>query len=225
MGTGIWDFLEFLSIINDINEEFVLNGMEKKYISFDIEAAGPTPGKYSMLSLGACVVGDTATRFYREIKPISREFVLEAMRVSARGLRCLDGFRCREEYHFGSDKFNPGKVLDVLEEIGSEPRVVMKEYAEWVRDVTKGFRPIEAAAPIKFDGAFTSWYFDNFYDLENPFGHSGEDINSLYRGVTGDVNSHIVQLGFRPNGLPHNALEDAIIQAKEMEAVLELMGV
>ena len=70
---------------------------------------------------------------------------------------------------------------------------------------------------------FTSWYFDNFYDGENPFGHSGEDINSMYRGVMRDINTHTAQLNIRGKDLPHNALEDAIIQAREFENVLQLL--
>ncbi|MGL1984483.1 3'-5' exonuclease, partial [Escherichia coli] len=29
------------------------------FISVDIEASGPVPGKYSLLSIGACLVSDT----------------------------------------------------------------------------------------------------------------------------------------------------------------------
>jgi hypothetical protein len=194
--------------------------MEKKYISFDIEASGPTPGRYSMLSLGACVVGDTSKQFYREIKPISQNFIVEAMQVSSKGLRCLDELKHLDEYNFESDMFNPLKVLEVLYKKGEEPGKVMGDYADWVREHTAGFRPIEAAAPIKFDSMFSTWYFDNFYDGENPLGYSGEDINSMYRGVVGDINAHIEQLGLRGEDLPHNALEDAIIQAREFEEVL-----
>jgi hypothetical protein len=41
--------------------------MDEKYNSVDIEAAGPIPPTYSMLSLGACVVGDEQTTFYTEL--------------------------------------------------------------------------------------------------------------------------------------------------------------
>lgn len=60
---------------------------EEAYISVDIEASGPIPGEYSMLSLGACVVGDTAKTFYREIKPITDKYVQRAFR----GLRLIAG--------------------------------------------------------------------------------------------------------------------------------------
>jgi len=198
--------------------------MDKKYVSFDIEASGPTPGKYSMLSLGACIVGDTSVQFYRELKPISENLIVPAMLVSVKGLRCLDDLRHQEEFNPKSRNFNPHKVLEILCEKGEDPIKVMKDYAKWVKKVTKGFNPIEAAAPIKFDGMFTTWYFDNFYDGENPFGYSGEDINSMYRGVTGNINARIAQLGLRGEDLPHNALKDAIVQAREFEEVLELLN-
>ena len=41
------------------------------YISVDIEAAGPVPVEYSMLSIGACVVGSPEVSFYIELKPIN----------------------------------------------------------------------------------------------------------------------------------------------------------
>jgi ribonuclease T len=57
------------------------------YISVDIECSGPVPIDYSMLSLGACVVGeedghyDNDYEFYVEMKPISDNYVKEALEV------------------------------------------------------------------------------------------------------------------------------------------------
>ena len=194
--------------------------MEKKYISFDVETSGKTPGKYSMLSLGACVVGEREKTFYREFKPISKEFIVEALRVASVGLQCLDDFKQRDEYNPHHQHFNPARVLELLNEKGDSPQQVMKKYAEWVLINTSGFKPVEAAAPIKFDGRFTAYYFDNFYDGDNPFGHSGEDMNSVYRGLVGRVDASMKELGLRTEGLIHNALEDALQQAQEFEEVL-----
>ena len=36
------------------------------YISVDVEAAGPIPGAYSLLAIGACVVGNINKTFYIE---------------------------------------------------------------------------------------------------------------------------------------------------------------
>ena len=194
---------------------------KKKYVSVDIESSGLTPGKYSMLSIGACIVYETDVQFYRELKPISRNFNLEAMKVGCLGLRCLEDKKHIPEYDLKSDKFNPELVLDLLEERGIEPKKVMRDFASWITKNTKGFRAVEAAAPIKFDGMFTAWYFDNFYGGVNPLGYGGEDINSMYRGVKKNINAHTGKLLVKE--IPHNALEDAIIQAKRMEKVLDII--
>ena len=65
------------------------------YISVDIEADGPIPGPYSMLSIGMAVAGrfdgttfervdvdDPDHRFYAELKPISSEFDEAALAVA-----------------------------------------------------------------------------------------------------------------------------------------------
>ena len=52
------------------------------YVAVDVEADGPIPGPYSMLSLGMALVGESETRFYTELKPISDEFVPKALEVA-----------------------------------------------------------------------------------------------------------------------------------------------
>jgi DNA polymerase III epsilon subunit-like protein len=201
---------------------FVIIEVMKKFVSVDIEASGPTPGKYSMLSLGACIVGDTSKQFYRELKPLNKNFVIDAMRIGCRGLRCLDDLKHIDSYNPFHPKFNPSSVLDVLVERGEEPKKVMKEFADWIDEKTIGHEPVLAAYPIKFDGMFISWYFDNFHNRD-PFGFSGEDMNSMLKGLKKDLDAHLSELNIRPIEMPHNALEDAIVQAKEFEKILELM--
>lgn len=48
------------------------------FISVDVETAGPIPSEFSMLSLGACVVGRRDEGFYMELKPISDKAVPDA---------------------------------------------------------------------------------------------------------------------------------------------------
>lgn len=193
--------------------------VRKKYVSVDIEASGPTPGKYSMLSFGACIVGEEEKTFYRELKPISRNYNEEAMRVGCLGLKCLEGLG--PEYDPESESFDPELVLDELEEKGTAPEQAMKEFREWVLKETDGHRPIIAAAPIVFDGMYISWYFDNA-GAENPFGYSGEDMNSFYRGLVRDEEAHMKDARVRDERDPaHNSLEDAIYQARIFEKVLE----
>jgi ribonuclease T len=197
--------------------------MDKLYVSVDIEASGRTPGKYSMLSLGACIVGNESVNFYRELKPIGRNFDIEAMKVSVRGLNCLKHVSHLDEFNPEHEKFNPLLVFNEMYYCCPRPKKVMKEFAEWINVNTAGYKPVEVAAPVKFDGMFTAWYFDNFYKHPNPLGHNGENINSMYRGVTGNLSANIRDLGLRNGELTHNALEDAIVQAKEFTKVLELI--
>jgi len=43
-----------------------LDYMTMVYVSVDVEASGPFPPDYSMLSVGAMVVGNPSVKFYRE---------------------------------------------------------------------------------------------------------------------------------------------------------------
>ena len=198
--------------------------MKKKYISVDVEASGLTPGKYSMLSLGACLVDNIRIKFYRELKPISPNFNLASMRIGCLGLRCLEDLKHTPQYNPKSKHFRPDLVLEVLEGSGAEPSEAMADFAEWIKTNTNGYKPIEAAAPIKFDGMFTAWYFDNFYKKKNPLGYSGEDMNSFYRGLVKNQNARMKDLKLKDERRhPHNSLEDAIQQAKIFRKVLDLM--
>ena len=62
---------------------------EEVYISVDVEAAGPIPGEYSMLSLGACVTDSPQESFYIELKPINDKADPEALSVSKLSLEKL----------------------------------------------------------------------------------------------------------------------------------------
>jgi Exonuclease len=175
------------------------------YISVDVEADGPIPGPYSMLSLGAAVAGrqdadgftadDPEERtFYRELRPISDEFVPEALAVSG-----LD----REQ----------------LIEKGSEPAVALAEFSAWVREVSTGAQPVMCGYPASYDWTFLYWYLIRFTG-ESPFGHSGcLDMKTLYATQAG-LPLRAVAKRMMPSELlsrrrhTHHALDDAIEQAE-----------
>lgn len=52
---------------------------EEIYISVDIEASGPIPGEYSLLSIGACVVNQTSQTFYAELKLLNDNYLPNAL--------------------------------------------------------------------------------------------------------------------------------------------------
>ena len=78
-------------------------------ISIDVEADGPCPGLYSMVSFGAVIVEEGLARtFYGKVKPISDKWIPEALAVS----------NTTREEHLTYD--NPEKV--------------MKAFAQWIKD-------------------------------------------------------------------------------------------
>jgi len=175
------------------------------YISVDIEADGPIPGPYSMLSLGAAVAGTqdadgfTAAdperqSFYRELRPIGEEFVPEALAVS------------------GLDR-------DRLLSDGAEPAAALAEFSTWVREVALGAQPVMCGYPASYDWMFLYWYLIRFTGA-SPFGHSGcLDMKTLY-ATKARLPLRAVAKGTMPRELlsrrrhTHHALDDAIEQAE-----------
>ncbi len=206
-----------------INSLFHKISMDAAYVSVDIEASGRTPGKYTMLSLGACMVDNPHQTFYKELKPIVLTFDPAAMRVGSQGLRCLKPHLSRPDYNPDDPRFEPLKVLQLLQQKGASYTQSFQEFGDWVRKSSKGQRPVLVAAPIIFDGMWVQWYFDNFASTFNPFGHSGIDINSIYKGLTKNMDANIVDLNLREGQKSHNALEDAVQQALEFDHILKLL--
>ena len=75
---------------------------EETFICVDVETAGPIPGEYAMLSIGACLVFDIVQTFYRELIPDRDGFQPEALAVSGLdaltntcGLAVTSGVNCR----------------------------------------------------------------------------------------------------------------------------------
>jgi hypothetical protein len=185
------------------------------YISVDVEADGPIPGPYSMLSLGAAVAGrqdadrftaaDAGERtFYRELRPISDEFVPEALAVSG-----LD----REQ----------------LIEKGSEPAVALADFGAWVREVSTGAQPVMCGYPASYDWTFLYWYLIRFVG-ESPFGHSGcLDMKTLYATKAGLPLRAVAKRTMPPELLSrrrhtHHALDDAIEQAELLANLMAWNG-
>ncbi len=201
--------------------------MERKYISLDVEATGPVPENYSLLSVGACVVGERNKQFYAELKPLTyygypASFDHEAMKVGCLGLRCLEDLSS-DICHPSSKNFNPKKVLELLEIRGRDCKESMQDLNNWALDISKGFEPVLLTDVQPFDGSFVLWYFSNF-EVKHPFGHKGVNIDVLYRGITGNMDSNLRDLGIKDDRkTPHNSLDDAVFQAKLAEKVLSFM--
>lgn len=150
------------------------------YIMVDIEADGPVPGDYSMVCFGAVFVEPSlTTTFYGRLKPISENWVPDALAVS--------GFTRDETLGF------------------DDPKQVMEQFAEWLRDYSRG-RPMFISDNNGFDWQFINWYFHHFTG-DNPFGFSSTNLGSLYKGVVRDTSKTFKHL--RKTKHTHNPVDDA----------------
>lgn len=189
---------------------------EDVYFSADVETDGTIPGPYSLLSFALVYAGrfdgirfappaNYEQTFYRELKPISDDFQVDALKVN------------------GLDR----KRLQVQ---GAEPAVAMTEASQWVQKVAQGARPVLVAFPLSFDWTWLYWYFVRFSTVGSPFNHSScFDIKTAYavkahlpiaKAGRANINDRLKSVRQHT----HNALDDAIEQAEVFAKVFSWEG-
>ena len=135
------------------------------YFSVDVEASGPVPGLYNLVSIGAVPVGrdggswkPEGGRFYVELKPIGGGFDREAMAVH-------------------------GIPSERLETRGTPADQAMRALSEFVETRLRpgGSRAVFVGHNVAFDWSYISYYYV-LHGLPNPFGYKALDIKSLAMG-------------------------------------------
>src|SRR3954470_4564737 len=165
----------------------------ERFVSVDVETSGPIPGEYSMLSLGACVVGGDGDWFYVEVKPLNENAVPEALKVS-------------------------GFDLAKLAKTGEKAEDALARFRDWVAAASADATPVFVGFNAGFDWSFVNWYFIHFLG-ENPFGFAPLDVKAYYMGLTGCRWKETKSSRIRPEFQPakpgdHNALTDARAQSE-----------
>jgi ribonuclease T len=171
------------------------------YISVDIEAAGPIPSQYALLSIGACSLSQPRQTFYAELIPDKDRADPHSMQIH-------------------------GLELSRLAVEGLPPEDALRRLTAWLKEVVPpGRSPLMVGFNAPFDWMFINDYFIRYLG-SNPFGHSAVDIKSVYLGASGKswaetsgYNLH--QLYESGNQLSHNALDDSISQAVIFEGILK----
>lgn len=169
------------------------------YVMVDIESDGPIPGDYSMVCFGAVIVEPGLERtFYGQLRPISDNFIADALAVS--------GFT--REQCVGFD----------------EPAFVMKKFTDWLANNCKG-RTLFVSDNNGFDWQFINWYFHHFTG-NNPFGFSSTNLGSLYKGMQKDTFVNFKHL--RKTKHTHHPVDDAkgnaeaLLEMKKMGLKIKL---
>lgn len=171
--------------------------------SVDVETAGPIPGEYSLLSIGACDIDNENRDFACDLKPINRNVDPAALEVT-------------------------GLSLDVLEQTGLRPEEAMERFEEWAKGLARhGESLVFVGFNAPFDWSFVNYYFHRFRG-ENPFGFTALDIKAYYMGATGcdwaDTRSSRIAASLKPRRTSgHKALQDALYQA-ELFRLIRGMG-
>lgn len=181
------------------------------YLSVDVEASGPFPGIFSLVSIGAVVVRSDSTGqwwadeklgYYAELQPMEGAAELEA-----------------------ATKIH-GLSTPYLLEHARPPKEVMEEFALFFKDLEKRFKKvIPAAWPSSFDAPYLGWYLQHFTG-DNAIGWSAFDIPSYGMGLFRCHRNALrnlmkkagIEFGNNPN--PHNALADALEQGQTLASLL-----
>lgn len=155
------------------------------YISVDVETTGPVPGRWSMSSFGAFAAGgmtqdgeivhfdhtDKENVFYKELLPISENFIPEAINVGV-----LTGFDSSIPDPDGTRHF------EWMKKHGEDPTQAMQAFADWAAQMSikHDGAPVFMGYPAVFDWMFLYWYLVNF-DVPSPFGFSkAVDLKTTY---------------------------------------------
>jgi ribonuclease T len=182
------------------------------YICLDVEASGPIPDPYNLVSIGAVPVTRSSQGndrwevqaqdlFYVELKPLYEGFDEGAMAIH-------------------------GISREYLEREGVDAPAAMRQLADWA--LSRGGRPIFVGHNAVFDWAYINHYFVRT-GIENPFGWKGLDTKAFAAGVLRIpfLDTHKENLSRLLPDLPpedlsqkHRADYDALYQARILVALL-----
>lgn len=165
----------------------------------DVEADGPCPGKWSMVSFGLVRVDrDLKTTFYGQLAPISELWIPEALAVSGH------------------------TRVDTL--LFDKADVVMPLAIDFILQNNINGRPIFVSDNNGFDWQFFNYYC-HVYATNNPFGHSSRRIGDFYAGL----NNNFATNGrdwrkLKKTKHTHHPVMDAMGNAEALIAMCDMHG-
>ena len=139
-------------------------GYGLSYICIDIEASGPVPGLFNLVSVGAVAVTKNSDgmwavdddEFYVELKPIFAGYDPEAERIH-------------------------GLTAAHLEENGTHPTAAMQNLETWTKNKVGKRRALFVGHNAPFDWMYIAYYFAHA-KMVNPYGYNALDTKALAMG-------------------------------------------
>ena len=162
-------------------------------LSLDVEADGPAPGLYSMISFAVVDINDPNRFFYGELRPISTQFNFENLKAT--------GYTREQTLHF------------------RDAKLVMDDFRVWLRKECPNGRPIVWSDNPGFDWGFLNYYAHWAWG-ENPLGWSCRRIGDFYAGLVSDPKKSGHWKRLRDTKHTHNALDDARGNAEALVKIL-----
>ena len=122
---------------------------------------------------------------------------------------------------FSDERFERRPEALVAQHDGfDDPRDVMAAFGAWVA-AHGGRRPIFISDNNGFDWSFINYYFHRFTG-QNPFGHSSQNLGSLYKGVVKDTFANFKHL--RTTAHTHHPVDDARGNAEALLRIVQEHG-
>ncbi len=179
--------------------------MSNLFIVVDVEADGPCPGKYSMVSLGAVVVKDNLTdTFYGEFAPVSEDWIPEALAVSGKS---------RKEH-----EDMQGAPVDTI------------RFLQWIDAMKKKYNAYSVTMwsdNPAFDWQWVNYYIYTFGGVErSPLGYSARRIGDFYSGIMGSVSGKTNKewkRKYRKTKHTHHPVDDAKGNAEALLSMLNMI--
>ena len=170
----------------------------KHHIVFDVEADGPCPGLYNMISFGLVSLDDPSQSFLGLVAPVKdHPGIIPA--------RDISGVSLDEQRDF------------------PEPRGVMEAAVNWLGQITGGRRPIFWSDNPAFDWQYWNWYCYAFVG-DNPAGFSARRIGDLDAGRRQEPLNTQGWKKRRETAHTHNPVDDARGNAEALRWILGQMG-
>ena len=153
-----------------------------RFFALDVEADGPCPGLYSMVSFAVVPVDEPDRAFYSEIRPIGTRFQPEALAVAG---------------------FTREQTLDF-----APTDEVMARFRDWAQTEIGAGRGVLVSDNPGFDAGFLT-HACEWAGFANPFGHSARRLGDVWAGMSRDLRDTRGWKRLTSQRHTHHALDDA----------------